>query len=379
MFLKIILRLTHRLFINILINIYLFSVEFLHKTRTFSALLNRITNKFYFEKKILNKRIQYSKKILKSKISLDKNFIQNISLNSEDYELKYITPLFPYLICDHFLSKELDKNSEFFIFTEIKIKGNDLLKNEYINKIKNFDIVLVQVNLFDFFHDCILPYLELNNIKIILITSQFHFPNLFKSSRTDNCINSSSIILWISQNPIYYDRTNYLAIPFGLDHRNLKDYINYVKRYDVQEFNKKNNIINLYSSSHTGHLIKNHFRTKYKEILCDESKKLTYKNYLREIANSKFLISPTGDREDCYRHYEAIGLGTIPISNASKNKFKSIFKNDMIFLKEKEIISIINALNFDFKYKYPNRDLLLNSYWIKEINKKINYIIKNVL
>ena len=240
---------------------------------------------------------------------------------------------------------------------------------------QNFDIVLVQVDFFELFQDTILPYLKKNNIKIILITCQSHFPALTKSLRTDNCISHPSIILWISQNPIYYNIKNYLAIPYGLDHRYLTEYINYLKKSNIKLINKRTNIANLYSSPHPYHLPGNHIRSKYKEILCDYRKKLSYNDYLKEILHSKFLISPTGDREDCYRHYEAIGLGTIPISNASKNYYKSIFKSNMIFLKEKKIISIINSLSENLKYSSPDRNILLNSYWINKINKKINKLI----
>ena len=197
--------------------------------------------------------------------------------------------------------------------------------------------------------------------------------------RTDNCINHPSIILWISQNPIYYNRVNYLAIPYGLDHRNLIQYLNYLKKLNKQVINKRSNISNLYANAHPGHLPRNHIRTKYKDILCDYKKKLSYKDYLKEISYSKFLISSTGDREDCFRHYEAIGLGTIPISNASKKYFKPIFKSNMIFLKEEKIISIINSFSSNLKYNYPDRNILLNSYWINEINKKLIFNKKEIL
>ena len=378
MFFKIILKLIYKYLINLSLYIYLLSDVILQKIRSLSGLINRAANKIFFRKKYNNK-INFSKKQIKIKNDLSYSFVDNLYSDPIEYESKFITPLFPYIICDHYLSKELDKNSKYFMFTNIKIKGNDLFKNNYINKIKNFDIVLVQVNFFDFFHDNILPYLEINNLKIILITCQFHFPSLYKNFRTENCINSPSIILWISQNPIYCDKSNYLGIPYGLDHRNLKSYINYLKIFDKQNIKKPKEVINLYSNPHPGHLSKNHFRTKYKKILCDEKRKMAYGDYLKEISLAKFLISPTGDREDCYRHYEAIGLETIPISNASKIFYKSIFKKNMIFLEEKEIINIINSLESYLKYKIPKREILLNSYWINKINKKISSILKKGL
>jgi hypothetical protein len=42
--------------------------------------------------------------------------------------------------------------------------------------------------------------------------------------------------------------------------------------------------------------------------------KLNLTEYYDEIANHRFLLSPNGDRPECYRIYEALGLGTIPIT-----------------------------------------------------------------
>ena len=378
MFFGSIFKLTYKILILSSFKLYLLSNVLLFRTRLISRFINKIANKIYKRNNYLS-ATNYSKITNKIISDFNENFEANIISDPKEYELRFITPLFPYIICDHFLSLERDKNRSCFMFTDIKIKGNDLLKDNFIHNIKNFDIVLVQCDFFDFFHDTILPYLERNNIKIILITCQFHFPSLKRSFLTDNCINHPSIILWISQNPIYYNKPNYFPIPYGLDHRNLEVYISYIKKYGKQIVNKRKSIINLYSNAHPGHLSRNHFRTKYKNFLCDERKKLSYDDYVKEISNSKFLISPTGDREDCFRHYEAIGLGAIPISDAPKNLYKDIFGRNMIFLKEKRIISIINSSSDDFDYYFPDSEILLNSYCINKINEKINSIIRNYL
>ena len=36
--------------------------------------------------------------------------------------------------------------------------------------------------------------------------------------------------------------------------------------------------------------------------------------YFRKMSKSMYILSPNGDRPECYRHYEAIGLGTVPIT-----------------------------------------------------------------
>ena len=362
----------YKLCIKFSIKLYLFSNVLFQRTRWLAIRLTKLANKFEGYKLI--KEINYGKKY---EFNLEENFYKNIDLNKlnikDKYQFKYITPLFPYFICDHYISMELNKSSKYNIFTNLKINGTDLIKNKKLNCIKNFDTVHVQVDLFDFFHDTVLPYLEKNNIKIILITSQFHFPSIQKSFKTENCINHPSIIMWISQNPIYKNKKNYMGIPYGLDHRNINNYVNFLDSNKLLIRKKDIYISNLYTNLHINNLSKNHIRNKYKTILCDKKKRLPYEEYLKVIAGSKFLISPAGDREDCYRHYEAIGLSAIPISNISKN-FKNIFQKNMLFTKDEDLIKIIKLNKVDKKYNIPNKNILLNSYWLKKINNNLKKI-----
>lgn len=41
--------------------------------------------------------------------------------------------------------------------------------------------------------------------------------------------------------------------------------------------------------------------------------KLAVDDYYRAMASTEYVLSPNGDRPDCYRHYEALLLGAIPI------------------------------------------------------------------
>ena len=71
-----------------------------------------------------------------------------------------ITPLTPYFICNHFISRELDSTSEKYVKMEIKVTANNLLKYKNYDTIKSFDTIQVQVDHLDFFQDEILPLLH---------------------------------------------------------------------------------------------------------------------------------------------------------------------------------------------------------------------------
>jgi hypothetical protein len=63
-----------------------------------------------------------------------------------------ITPLAPYFICNHFISTEIHNTWESkYIGMNLDLKANDLIKNKNYNDIQNFEIIQIQVDLFDFF------------------------------------------------------------------------------------------------------------------------------------------------------------------------------------------------------------------------------------
>jgi hypothetical protein len=118
-----------------------------------------------------------------------KTFDNIIELTDPAIEL-YITPLSPYFICDHFISTEIHYSSGVkFVDYNLKLKANDLLKNKNYDDIKNFDILQVQVDHFDFFYDEVLAILVKNNKTVIIITSQLHRPQLEKSYKTYELLN----------------------------------------------------------------------------------------------------------------------------------------------------------------------------------------------
>jgi len=297
--------------------------------------------------------------------------MDNIIKSNYDNYLKYIvTPITPYLICDHYFSTEIYKNDHKYIGYDItqitNLKTNDLYQNRNFDKIKEGDIIQVQVDLFNLFINSILPNIS---CKIIIFTSQWHLPQIHKNEITDKCINNDKVILWISQNPIYENNSKYMAFPYGILHHNVNIYMNFLKNnYDnILNINTKKNFC--YNSNNIlhGHLPQNHIRRH--PIFNSTHYHLPYDQYLIEILKSKFTISTSGDRDDCYRHYECIGLNSIPISNIN---YKEIFENNMVYLNIDEMIKIINGEK-DMNFYYTNKDILTIDYW----KDKILFRLKN--
>ena len=294
---------------------------------------------------------------------------QIINSDCQDY-LKYIvTPITPYLICDHYLSTEvLEHDSKYIglnihsLFTNDFPEPNDLYKNNNFDSINDGDIVQVQV---DFFYSFVINVLPRLTKRIILITSQWHLPQLHRNEITDICLNNDKIILWISQNPIYANHPKYMPFPYGLYLGTVNEYMNYLKKNNTLILDttttKDMNVYNSHINIHP-HLPANHIRRH--PIFKDVRITIPYEEYLNRVLRSKFTISTGGDRDDCYRHYECIGLNSIPISNI---RYTEIFENNMIYSNIDDIIKIINGEMDIHSYKI-NRDILTLDYWKNKID-----------
>lgn len=287
---------------------------------------------------------------------------EDIILSNKNPLNHLITPLTPYFICNHFIARELDPTSSVYVGKNIKVTANNLIKNNNYYTIQNMDIVQVQVNYLDFFHEEILPILLSENKKIILITSQLHLPQIQKSQMTDEILNHPSVLLWISQNPIY-QHEKYMAFPYGMHHLDIDKYVLHYKYCEKQK-----KIINQHAGLHP-HLPPNHIRRNYDIFGKNSGVKLPYELYLNNIAESEFVISTSGDREDCYRHYECIGLGAIPVSDIN-TIYKDIFGDNIIFSNAEKMVQMLET-NQVPPYNPPNKDILTIAYWKNKIKERI--------
>ena len=262
-----------------------------------------------------------------------------------------INPFSPYFLCNHFIGNEIHEYN-----VNIPDDKHDILKTNNLSLINNNDIIQVQFGFFDFFINNILP--KLGNKRIILITSQWHVSNFIQNKITDDLLDNPSIILWISQNPIYLNKEKYIPFPYGIAHYNLRHYIKVL--FDLND--------NIVKTDNIKHLGCNKYAHECRSILPNmwfTDTPIFYEN----IAKTKYVLSPIGDRDDCYRHYECIGLGAIPISNINENH-KPIFENNMYYCSMDEMIEILNNNEIDHDYFIPNKNLIsfeYNSILIKKI------------
>jgi hypothetical protein len=266
--------------------------------------------------------------------------IEKIKENSDRNVLfaNIINPLSMYLICNHFIGDELSRLN---IKTPNK---NDLRVTNNISIIRDYDMLLVESSYFDIFIEHFLPRI---NKKIILLTGQWEWPQVYKSDKSEFILNHPNILLWVSQNPIYQNHPKYMAFPYGICHYNLTKY----SKQLLEENNKTKLIECLPLNNGT-----NPCRSKL-----PKADIMKTEEFYQKMSEAEFMLSPIGDRDDCYRHYECIGLGTIPISNVG-DTYKCIFGENMYYCDIDQMVNILNTDSIDCSYSMPNRDLICFEY-----------------
>ena len=95
-------------------------------------------------------------------------------------------------------------------------------------------------------------------------------------------------------------------------------------------------------------------------------------DYFTNIYNSKYILSPNGDRPECFRHYEAIGLGTIPITELDSIKyqhFRHLINGPVIYNNHIWNITLLEQ-TLD-PYPIVNRNLIREDYWMEWMEGQI--------
>jgi len=265
--------------------------------------------------------------------------------------MKHIVNVFtPYFLCNHFIG---DEAWQWGILPKLSGK-NDLNSTNNIDEIQEYDIVQCQFKFFSHFVENILPKI---NKKIVLITSQFEKQCGFnRDELSDIVLAHPNIVLWISTNPVYTSSGKFMAFPCGLAPFNLSIYANTLLNTPIIKDTEYTHM----------HLSSTH---ECRELL-PKGKKCYEEEFYNNIKRSKFMISPIGDRDDCYRHYECIGLQTIPISNV--NEFhQPLYNNNMYICDIPTMNEIIEKNKVNHIYEPPNQDLICVEYYKNIIMERI--------
>lgn len=276
-----------------------------------------------------------------------------------------VSPFTPVLLCDwHYYSGTPDLCGGppwSLVWPQVVINP---LNRSSVRDVKPCESVCVDVTAFDSFATEILPLIT---VKVILFTHRWCLPQLHKSSLTDLVRSHSSVSHWFAQNPVYNEDSKYSAFPYGIDPPNLQAFGHAFLEYHQDSKQKNTTIEHLHMSS------THHSRQKLITRMEKTGKgHFQVQEFYEKIAATKFLISPRGDRPDCFRHWEAIGLGSIPISNIDPKLYGPLFGNDMIYVEETEkmIEFLDDSSKLESRYQAPQSNRVLTRYWARKVDEE---------
>jgi len=220
-------------------------------------------------------------------------------------------------------------------------------------------IYITKIEYLNEFYTKIIPSL---NTKFVLIT---HYGDA-ESGKYNKILNHPLLIKWYGQNMSIISNKSE-GIPLGLENQYWgRTNIEIIKQYSN---NSKNKLLYINFSLKTNPnrpiIMSNLLQKGFLE-----NKKLPWDQYIEDLSNYKFCISPKGSGIDCHRHWECLYLGVIPI--VEKSIHMSFFDDlPILFVDNYDIISIeyLNQVYSEFILKKFNLEKLDTYYWDKKIKE----------
>ena len=219
------------------------------------------------------------------------------------------------------------------------------------------------------------------SVDIVIISGQTHHVPTLSKDIIYKLINHKHVIHWFCQNLPIYGGSNphHIKIspfPYGIKEkeRHGQDSFDSYKRVFFESISggtnttTKTNFIFAGPLGDTNPSRVNIPQMKNQGIVQPEE-------LFRIMAKSRYVLSPDGDRPECYRHYEAIGLGTVPITQLDSYLFRHLNNAPVVY----------NNTNWNLTYlestldKDPivNRYLLREDYWMdwvdNVVQRKLNW------
>lgn len=238
----------------------------------------------------------------------------------------------------------------------------------------NFDPELVQAKDLIFIRvDLIGTFLETYHSKIpnpyIIIS---HNGDDAVPNKYAHYLDDPKIIAWFSQN-IDTKHPKLYGLPIGLPNkhwpRGKTNAIIDAARKTMPSLQARQNKAYMNFLTRTNPKVRNPVYSYFaNKPFCKKSQNLSHHDFLTEIVQCKFVISPPGNGVDCVRHWESLLLGSIPIIQHSSidelfTDLPVIFINNWHEVNEHFLMQQLGVL----KNKTFNYEKLFLNYWINKI------------
>lgn len=107
-----------------------------------------------------------------------------------------------------------------------------------------------------------------------------------------------------------------------------------------------------------------------------QGRALPYKEFLRAIAKSHFVTSPSGDRPECHRHYEALGLGAIPITDLHPLHYRHLEHGPIVYGVTRWNLTQLEHFIPLYQGRIVNRNMAFEEYWMESIDRIVGHPLR---
>lgn len=196
-----------------------------------------------------------------------------------------------------------------------------------------------------------------------------------------NFLQDKKIIAWFGINCNIENHQKFIPIPIGVANKNW--YFGDPKDIDIVRQHlgnyKRTNLVYLNVSKRSNKSRKDVLQLFTNKSWCTTSTPTkSHQEYLEAMAQSKFVLSPRGAGEDCYRTWEAMLMGAIPIVKHSK--IDPIFEGlPVLLINDWHEISehFLHRTYTEMQNKHYNLERLFAPYWLQKITGvKNNFLQK---
>ena len=234
-----------------------------------------------------------------------------------------VTPFSGFILSDFFLSPEVADGG----FSFLNPASQNLLTGA--RPLAERTVIYVQSDFIEVFAQEVLPTI---GRAFFLITGKWHLPTLTLTKAADVLLSSPKVITWYSQNQVD-SSVPILPFPFGVEPTTAP----LVRRLMRGSFIRKDTeVLVPHARVHP------HFSPEVREIRSGLAPimepEMPVRDYLRRIRQSRFVVSPPGDRPDTYRHWESIALGAVPVAML-RGPLRDLFGRSMVSLDDFRDIS----------------------------------------
>lgn len=241
-------------------------------------------------------------------------------------------------------------------------------------KINYKDTIFVNADILSHFFANIHPHIQ-NKYFLITHNSDAGVPGIFEAY-----LNDEKIILWFGQNPTIMNHPKFIPLPIGLANNHWPygktQVFDLVLHHPFNDPKQYLMGINFHTTTNPSlrKTVYNYFSQK---SFCTLIYATSHQTYLELIQQSKFILSPEGDGLDCYRTWEALLMGSIPVVQTSM--LDPIFSDLPVLIIDNwhnitEELLNQKYMELENNKKNYNYEKLYFAYWENLINNYKNII-----